>query len=65
MIKITEDKIKNVINEVEYSPPFSFINDSMEYRAGFVRALVELGLLDGLSATRILLKLESMEWNQN
>lgn len=65
MIKVAEEKIKNVINKVEYSPPFSYINDSMEYRAGFVRALVELGLLDGLSAARILMKLESMEWNQN
>lgn len=51
--KITEKQREIVIQKVELSP-YSLINDGLEYRAGYIRALQDLGLIDGLSATRML-----------
>ena len=41
--------------------PYSLINDSITYRAGYIRALQDLGLIDGLSAARMLIEIEQME----
>lgn len=42
--------------------PYSLIGDSISYRAGYIRALQDLGLIDGLSAARMLMEVEAMDW---
>ena len=44
--------------------PYSLIGDSVSYRAGYIRALQDLGLIDGLSATRMLMEVEAMDWRR-
>ena len=58
-------KIENNLKEcallkMELSP-YSIIGDSISYRAGYIRALQDLGMIDGLSAARMLIAVESME----
>lgn len=60
--------IKTVVREqallkMELSP-YSLIGDSISYRAGYIRALQDLGLTDGLSAVRMLMKVEAMDWRR-
>lgn len=57
---LTEQRIQEVVSKAEL-PPHSMINDSMTYRAGYVKALLDLGLIDGLSASRMLMHIEQME----
>ena len=57
---ITEKQREHAIKKAE-SSPYSFINDSIAHRAGYIRALQDLGMIDGLSAARMLIKVESME----
>lgn len=57
---LTEQRIQEAISKAEL-PPYSLINDSMTYRAGYVKALLDLGLIDGLSASRMLKHIEQME----
>lgn len=42
-------------------PPYSLVGDSKKYRAGYIRALQDLGIIDGLTATRMLIEVEKME----
>jgi len=57
---LTGQQIQDVISKTEL-PPYSMINDSLAYRAGYIKALLELGLIDGLSASRMLMNIEQME----
>lgn len=57
---LTVQRIQEVISKVEL-PPHSMINDGRSYRAGYIKALLELGVIDGLSATRMLINIEQME----
>lgn len=54
---------EQVLLKMELSP-YSLIGDSISYRAGYIRALQDLGLIDGLSAARMLMEVESMDWKQ-
>lgn len=60
--KITEKQREIAIQKVELSP-YSLINDSLEYRVGYIRALQDLGLIDGLSASRMLAD-QIVEWGR-
>lgn len=60
--KITEKMREIAIQKVELSP-YSLINDSLEYRAGYIRALQDLCLIDGLSASRMLAD-QIVEWGR-
>lgn len=42
--------------------PYSLTNDSVTYRAGYIRALQDLQVIDGLSAARMLIEIEKMDW---
>lgn len=42
--------------------PYSLRNDSAAYRAGYIRALQDLQIIDGLSAARMLIEVENMDW---
>lgn len=42
--------------------PYSLVNDSVSYRARYIKALVDLQIIDGLSAARMLIKIENMDW---
>ncbi len=42
--------------------PYTLINDSVAYRAGYIRALLDLQIIDNLSAARMLINIENMEW---
>ncbi len=42
--------------------PYSLRNDSVAYRAGYIRALQDLQVIDGLSAARMLIEIEKMDW---
>lgn len=45
--------------------PYSLIGDSIKHRAGYIRALTDLGIIDGLTAARMLMKIEEMKgWNK-
>ena len=41
---------------------YSLVNDSVSYRAGYIRALQDLQIIDGLSAARMLIEIENMDW---
>ena len=41
--------------------PYSLVGDCLSYRAGYIRALQDLELIDGLSAARMLIEIEQME----
>ena len=60
-ITISENQIKTAILKME-TTPYSLVNDSTEYRAGYIRALQDLGILDGISAARMMVQIENMEW---
>lgn len=57
--KITEKQREIAIQKVELSP-YSLINDGLEYRAGYIRALQDLGLIDGLTAARMTIEVTTM-----
>ncbi len=42
--------------------PYSLTNDSVAYRAGYIRALQDLQVIDGLTAARMIIKIEKMDW---
>ncbi|MCI8357377.1 MAG: hypothetical protein HFI51_04405 [Lachnospiraceae bacterium] len=42
--------------------PYTLINDSVAHRAGYIRALLDLQIIDNLSAARMLINIENMEW---
>lgn len=42
--------------------PYSLHNDSIAYRAGYIRALQDLQVIDGLTAARMLIEIENMDW---
>ena len=42
--------------------PYSLVNDSTAYRAGYIRALQDLQIIDGLSAARMMIEIEKMDW---
>ena len=61
---VTESQRDAALNKVE-SAPHSLVNDSITYRAGYIQALTDLGMIDGLSAARTIIEVESMEgWNE-
>ena len=42
--------------------PYTLINDSVAHRTGYIRALLDLQIIDNLSAARMLINIENMEW---
>lgn len=61
---ITEKQRGLALLKMELSP-YSLINDSINHRAGYIRALLDLGMIDGLLAARMVMKVESMEgWEE-
>lgn len=57
---VTEDQRICALIKMEFKPG-ELIGDSISYRAGYIRALRDLGMVDGLSAARMLMEIESME----
>lgn len=57
---LTKEQIQDVVSKAEL-PPHSMVNDSMTYRAGYIKALLDLGVIDGLYAARMLINIEQME----
>lgn len=60
-MKIKDELVRKAIDKIEFSKPHSIPGDSLEFRSGYIKALVELGLLDGLSAARLLGKIQNMD----
>lgn len=58
--KITEQQRNTVLYKMDLTP-YSLIGDSISYRAGYIRALQDLGLIDGLTAARMLIEVERMD----
>lgn len=58
--KITERQLSLVLQKMQLSTN-SLVGDGISYRAGYIRALQDLGLIDGLSAARMLIEIEQME----
>lgn len=61
MKKIKDELIRSNIDKIEFSKPYSFNGDSIDFRFGYIRSLTDLGILDGLSAMRICNKILKME----
>ncbi len=59
--KQRENLEKNSIMKMELTP-YSLTNDSVAYRAGYIRALQDLQVIDGLTAARMIIKIEKMDW---
>lgn len=57
---VTENLRECALHKMELSP-YSLVNDSIAYRAGYIRSLQDLGMIDGLSAARMLIEVESMD----
>lgn len=57
---ITEDQRNCALIKMVFKPG-ELIGDSISYRAGYIRALQDLGMVDRLSAARMLMEIESME----
>lgn len=55
-MKITDSQIKLALLKM-YTTPYSLVNDSIEYRIGYLRALQDMGIIDGLTATRMMLEI--------
>lgn len=62
-ITITEKQREMALLKMDLSP-YSLVGDCIAYRAGYIRALQDLGLIDGLSAARMLIEIESMDWQE-
>lgn len=58
--KITEKQRSLALLKLKLSP-YSLVGDCLFYRAGYIRALQDLELIDGLSAARMLIEIEQME----
>lgn len=59
--KVTGSQVKTALSKMERVPG-ALINDSIPYRAGYIKALTDLGIIDGLTASRMLIEVETMEW---
>lgn len=59
--KINKDLLRSVIDKIEFSKPYELNGDSVDYRYGYIKALTNLGILDGLSAARMCMKVSEME----
>lgn len=57
---ITEEQRERALLKMDIAP-YSIIGDSIAYRSGYIRALQDLGMIDGLSATRMLIAVETMD----
>lgn len=62
-IKIENNRIDIALKKMELTP-YSLMNDSVNYRQGYIRALQDLGIIDGLSAARMMMEIELMEWGE-
>lgn len=62
MNKQEKKKLEKIAVMKMETTPYSLVNDSVSYRAGYIRALVDLQIIDGLSAARMLIKIENMDW---
>ena len=51
-MKIKDELVKESLNKIEFSKPYELNGDSVDYRYGYIKAFTDLGILDGLSATR-------------
>lgn len=61
---ITNEQINKAILKMNLTP-YSLIGDSIKHRAGYIRALTDLGIIDGLTAARMLMEIEEMKgWNK-
>ena len=60
-MKIKDELVKESLNKIEFSKPYELNGDSVDYRYGYIKALTDLGILDGLSATRMCMKVSEMK----
>lgn len=60
-MKIKDELVKESLNKIEFSKPYELNGDSVDYRYGYIKALTDLGILDGLSAVRIYMEVSAME----
>lgn len=60
MKKINENDIKVALSKMQTTPN-SLIGDSINYRVGYLRALQDLKIIDGLSASRMLIEIVNMK----
>lgn len=60
-ITVNENQKEIAIKKME-TTPYSLVNDSIGYRAGYIRALQDLGILDNISAVRMMMEVENMDW---
>lgn len=58
--KITEQKRNQVLLKMGLTP-YSLLGDSISYRSGYIRALLDLGLIDGLTASRMLIEVVQLD----
>lgn len=61
--QITENQRNIALEKIALSP-YSLVGDSISYRAGYIRALLDLGLIDGLSAARMVMEVKEMDWGK-
>lgn len=60
-MKINKELLRKNIDKIEFSKPYELNGDSIDYRYGYIKALTDLGILDGLSAVRIYMEVSAME----
>lgn len=58
---ITETILSKILNEVTREPG-SRVNDCIEYRLGYIRALVDTETIDIPTATELIHTVEELDW---
>lgn len=54
-VKIKQENIDSALTKMD-AKPYSFRNDSLKYRMGYISALQDLGIIDSISAARMTIK---------
>lgn len=61
---ISDNNMETAIKKMK-SAPYSLNGDCISYRVGYIRALQDIGIIDGLSASRMTMEIVEMKgWQE-